>query len=66
MKGQLGVGHIPYEIDDRIVIKNEPNNEYTILDIRMIQYIKEPKIEFEVQLSNNMWVSVNEVLKRII
>lgn len=63
MKQQFAVGRIPYEPDDSVILKNQ-QGVHKINDIRMIQYIKARKIEFEVQIDGN-WISVDLIEKRI-
>jgi hypothetical protein len=67
MNKQLGVGFLPYEPLDKIKLKND-KKIYRIREIRMIQYIVNPKIEFEVLVSyagNANWISSEQIEKRI-
>ena len=67
MKKQFGVGFIPYEIGVTIILKNS-TFECIIEDIRMIQYIKDRRIEFEVMLEDTggVWYNAELIEKRII
>lgn len=64
MKSQFATGFIPYEIGDTVQFKD--GEIFDIIDIRMIQYIKVPKVEFEVQITGEYWVSSILIEKRII
>lgn len=64
MKKQLGVGFIPYEPGDKVVLK-ESELIYVITDIKMSQYVVSKRIEFEVELSGRRWISPEEIKMRI-
>ncbi len=82
MKAQFGKGFLPYEIDDMVTLKGFADTVFIILDIRMIQYIREPKIEFEILINRRVsagykklaanggweeqWISANVIEGRVL
>jgi NTP pyrophosphatase (non-canonical NTP hydrolase) len=61
MQAQIGAGFIPYEIGDKVKLK-EGRTIYTIDDIKIIQTIKQKTVEFEVKiLEFNIWINPNRI-----
>lgn len=64
MKVQLATGFIPYEIGDKVLVLCE---EFIIEDIRMIQYIKDGRVEFEVLFKDvfvwQSWKRIEKLIK---
>ena len=58
MKQSLTTGFVPYEIGDHIV-KGE--NIMVITDIKMISFVKDKKVQFEIELDGKKWVPLNEL-----
>lgn len=61
MKSQFAIGFIPYKIGDKVIIFG---TEMVVDDIRMIQYIKDKTVEFEV-LIQGIWCTWKLIEKRI-
>lgn len=59
MQKQLGVGFIPYEIGDMVLLYT--GKKATVSDIKMVQYIKDKKVEFEVQIDSKTWINPNHI-----
>lgn len=68
---QVAKGFLPYEPGDTIELESSPGL-YIIEDIRMIQYISNPRVEFEVLIagktsaSEKRWVSSTQIKRRIV
>lgn len=64
MKAQFATGLTPYEIGDKVLVLCE---EFIIEDIRMIQYIKDRRVEFEVLFKDvfvwQSWERIEKLIK---
>jgi len=67
MKAQLSTGFLPYELEDKVILKGDPESSvYTIYDMRMVQTIREQKVYFEVQfMPKGTWTSAELIERRL-